>query len=36
MMDKVFEKKELATCFEQWSAHLRPNDLPAEEVTNQI
>jgi SNF2 family DNA or RNA helicase len=34
MMDKVFEKKELATCFEQWSAHLRPADL--EEASNEI
>ena len=37
MMDKVFEKKELATCFEQWSAHLRPlgelpEELPVEEI----
>jgi SNF2 family DNA or RNA helicase len=32
MMDKVFEKKELATCFEQWSAHLRPLEEPSEEI----
>jgi SNF2 family DNA or RNA helicase len=32
MMDKVFEKQELATCFEQWSAHLRPREGIAEQI----
>jgi hypothetical protein len=41
MMDKVFEKQELATCFEQWSAHLRPleqlpEELPVKQPSEEI
>ena len=32
MMDKVFEKKELANSFEQWSAQLRPLEEASEEI----
>ena len=35
MMDKVFEKKELACSFEQWSAHLQSVELSAEEVCSE-
>ena len=36
MMDKVFEKKDMADSFEHWSTHLRPADLTTEEASNEI
>jgi SNF2 family DNA or RNA helicase len=36
MMDKVFQKKDMADSFEKWSTHLRPADLITEEASNEI
>jgi SNF2 family DNA or RNA helicase len=36
MMDKVFEKKEMANSFEQWSTHLNLTEPVVEEISNEI